>query len=235
MGNIFDKELPEAEAPLLPLVQALFPAEVPIRLVLRREGMSINDKWEMELGMRAGPGLSIGNLLHEIGHLIDIDDARASKWNWGLFYPEQEVFGRLYPQPITPKGAVRECHVIAWQMVLAEMIGLPFDPMEWVSSLQWLTDFMCVPRKRVPGESMKQWDNRRFAWLMRKVWRYRAKINAEMACDEIIRKSYIVRDHLNTRRREHEIEQLKEVSSPVRKKLSQKDSSESGWVSTNTG
>jgi len=105
---IIDRDIPDSEKSILPLVQALFPESVPIKFVPRVEGMKINSENEM-------PSLSIGNLLHEIGHLIDIDDARASQWGWGVEVPRARSAGSYVPAAGHAQGcrSGMPCHCLA--------------------------------------------------------------------------------------------------------------------------
>ena len=81
-------------------------------------------------GTWAGPTAKESNLLHEIGHFVEIDDARCHLPDWGLKGGKWiEVCGRYINEGMTTKKAVeREIRTIGIALVLHEHFGLaPMD------------------------------------------------------------------------------------------------------------
>src|SRR5258708_1169089 len=50
------------------------------------EGNNIIDSGQVELGTWSGPLADIGILFHEMGHFVEINEARMNKDGWGLKY-----------------------------------------------------------------------------------------------------------------------------------------------------
>ena len=103
----------------------------------------------MLLGTRVGPSRhDLGALVHEIAHLIEIDDARAMSRNWGFDYSyETTELG----MPISFNGSLREARTISIHCKIFEMIGYDFDLKSELSSLYLMEDFI-----NVPGDQRKE-------------------------------------------------------------------------------
>jgi hypothetical protein len=100
----------------------------------------------MTLGMRAGPETAESNLLHEMAHFIEIDDARAFSYRWGLSNPKVEIMGRICLEPQTCQDVLREIRVIAIQSKLADLFDVPGQIEENVNALKFLEDMAYVYR-----------------------------------------------------------------------------------------
>ncbi len=194
---MLDTTFPESQAPLLKRVQSLFPRDTRIKFVPSLTGMEAGLGQSLQLGGRAGLEVDLSNLLHEIGHLIDIDDARVIQQGWGLFYPEIAVGGRNCQAPETSKAVLREVRVIAWQDLLAEQVGFKSDPKEFIKSLRWMADFVFIPVPSVEKEDSREYDARRISWLFQQFETFRATLKIEEAVREIHRKSQVVTRQLN--------------------------------------
>jgi hypothetical protein len=113
----------------------------------KHEGQRI-DEHSLVLGGRAGYEVCLTNLIHEMGHLVEIDDARIMEYSWGLTLPEVYLpgrYSRMAPTPATTQACLRECRVIAMQWLLQNAIGITTSALEAVSSLQYMPDFFLAP------------------------------------------------------------------------------------------
>lgn len=122
----------------------------PIRIEEKVEGNKIEGT-TLILGCRAGPSLDVDNLLHEMAHLIEINDKRILSWNWGLQYPEVELLGRVFYEPNTIQGLNRELRVFAIQKHLFEICEISVSADYWEKKakiLEWLQDFYLIPTAR---------------------------------------------------------------------------------------
>jgi len=97
------------------------------------EGNRAQDR--MILGAKAGPGVDPSNLLHEMAHFIEIDDARCCVRGWGLLtgFDEEPV--------ITYQATERELRVIAIQKLLGEHFGVEADIPKTISSMTFMPDW----------------------------------------------------------------------------------------------
>lgn len=113
--RIYDDKLNPRDAKLLKVVLSdFFGGSVKFDL---EEGQGVDDKGVVTLGCRAGPSLDIFNLFHEMSHLVEIDDARAGAWGWGLsFGKEISIPGYgTFHEPQTWQATQRETRVMAFQ------------------------------------------------------------------------------------------------------------------------
>ena len=120
------------------------------------EGNKFQDE-KLVLGCRAGPSMSVDNLLHEMAHLIEIPDERIRISGWGMTYPEVEVLGQFFREPQTIQGLRRELRVFAIQKHLFEMAGIPTTESYWSEKAkicEWLQDFILIPS---PREDRLRW------------------------------------------------------------------------------
>lgn len=79
------------------------------------------------LGGKAGPQVHVSNLLHEMAHFIEIDDARCTQPGWGLRVRQVYFMGESYNDPRTYQATLREARVGAIQLELAEFFGVKYD------------------------------------------------------------------------------------------------------------
>jgi hypothetical protein len=140
----------------------------PIGLEMGQEGYR-----NLVLGGRAGPYSGLSNLLHEVSHFVEIDDARCTKNNFGFRYGKWiacpiSARGGWY-QPSTNQAIMREIRTFVIQYRLmdyleVELIHLSFQNYEDVTGyvsvdfqlttlrklltvLQYMPDFGCL----IPG------------------------------------------------------------------------------------
>lgn len=105
-------------------------------------------------GPWAGPERCITNLIHEMGHLAEIDDARILQHGWGLTTPELYIPGRYSHMAAVPKTwqpIQRECRVMAMQWHIQNLLGIEETPREVVKSLKWMPDWCNLPLRRYDG------------------------------------------------------------------------------------
>lgn len=115
----------DTEVPILPdrLIEMFLPHRPYLSWSGRLEGSTI-DRGRLVLGMRAGPNISINHLLHEMAHLVEIDDERCFAPSWGLR-------GKEFPR--TFQATEREMRVGAIQIVLGDIVGVP-QPSSYVAT-----------------------------------------------------------------------------------------------------
>ena len=89
-------------------------------------GMSV-DRRMLLLGCKVDymvPG-ELWNLAHEMAHLVEIDDARCFKFNWGFSYGTKYTFpGREWYEMHTIKATAREIRTLGWQIGFNNRYGL---------------------------------------------------------------------------------------------------------------
>jgi hypothetical protein len=75
-------------------------------------GQGLNEGGGFKLGCRAGPFVCVTNLLHEMGHLVEIEEDRLLKMpgiGWGLYHGKTHfINGRAYTQMNTERAVMRE-------------------------------------------------------------------------------------------------------------------------------
>lgn len=86
----------------------------------------------MLFGWRVGPSKDVDGVVHEMAHLIEIDDARCHLPGWGLWVRQTYIPGHPpFAEPHTFQACAREIRVVAIQKVIFESLGLPFDSDYW--------------------------------------------------------------------------------------------------------
>lgn len=108
-----------------------------------------------------GPGESadLGILLHEMGHLIEIDDDRCHMLGWGLWVRRIAILGQPCHEPLTFQATEREMRVCAIQKKLADHAGVPFDVMHWMDLfMKYQPDWYCF-HVRYPDVDRKATDD----------------------------------------------------------------------------
>lgn len=123
----------------------LFPKNGPIRYQEDIEGQRIAEDGTILLGRRAGSNKDLCNVVHEMGHFVEIDEARMAVWGWGLTLREVVVCGQLCIEPETNQATLREMRVIAFQANVCESFKVPFNLRDQAKSLRWLPDTTWVP------------------------------------------------------------------------------------------
>ena len=113
------------------------------------EGQKVMDN-NLVLGTKSGPKHHcIEALIHEMAHLIEIDDERALKNGWGFSYGKpQEVLGRIYHEPQTYQATMREVKATVIQSKIYAVIGLNYDIKNLLSPLKFMDDFFLVPGEK---------------------------------------------------------------------------------------
>lgn len=135
----FEKELDQ--------IKTLFFKNSPILIKESLEGSLVNDQKQLVLGCRAGPVEDVDNLLHEMGHFIEIPDHRILISGWGLTYPEIEICHQICREPSTTQAVERELRVFAIQKHLYEIaqIKIPIRYNEDKSKLiEWMNDYVLI-------------------------------------------------------------------------------------------
>lgn len=123
-------------------------------------------------GAWAGPLRCPTHIIHEMCHLVEIDDARILQTGWGLRMPQVYVpgrYSRMAPVPTTYQAALRETRVIALQHQLQNMLGFIISVREELSSLEGLPDWCNVPCgiNRDQKFTLEQVNQGRFQFLER--------------------------------------------------------------------
>lgn len=128
---------------LPPSVTDLFEGAA-VQLVPEVEGNRIIDG-RLAVGMRAGPSLSVSNLLHEMAHFVEIDDRRCGMAGWGLKTPRVLMYTPHYGHPVydsfkTAQHIEREIRVCAFQANAGAALGVALDVEELARPFLYLPD-----------------------------------------------------------------------------------------------
>ncbi len=116
-----------------------------LRYVPQLEGQTIDRDGSILIGDRAGPECNIRNLVHELGHFVEIDDARTSLPGWGLRVPHVWIYDRYCVEPTTMSMIERELRTIAYQTNVLHAVEVDPCAHDFVSALRWMEDFIFVP------------------------------------------------------------------------------------------
>jgi hypothetical protein len=119
------------------------------------------------------PASAIGFLAHEMAHLVEIDDRRATVDNFGLRYkrvmrlPPTRYSTGIYADPMTTQGVERECRVIAISMRILGAIGWSEhaqheDSERTIHALRILMDWYNIPSRR-NDEARREWCRKKVA------------------------------------------------------------------------
>lgn len=133
------------------------------------------DDIQLILGTWAGPMQCITHIMHEMGHLAEIDDKRILKNSWGLDLPMEYISGRysrICPVPKTYQATLRECRTIAMQWHIQNFLGIEETPREAIKALQFMPDHLNIPYTqydanacRIASPSLSDADESRFSFL----------------------------------------------------------------------
>jgi len=99
-------------------------------------------------GAWAGPLRCITHVIHEMCHLVEIDDARILEEGWGLRMPQVYIpgrYSRLAAVPATYQPSLRETRVAALQYHVQRYIGIPTTFRSVINSFQFLPDWCNIP------------------------------------------------------------------------------------------
>lgn len=109
---------------------------------------------KLALGTRAGPSKDFSNALHEMAHLLEIDDARCHLPGWGL-----KNTSRLGQGPRYQKIA-RESRVWGIQVKLSQMTKIDYSIDEMASLSLWFDDIYGIPNVNTSADApsiVKEW------------------------------------------------------------------------------
>ena len=93
----------------------------------------------------AGPVADISNLVHEMAHFVEIDEARMTRFGWGLDVPQVHIGGQSCDQPVTCQATKRELRVMAYQASVLKYLGFPKSIRNLVQPLVFMSDWTLVP------------------------------------------------------------------------------------------
>jgi len=197
VDRIFQPKLSRREAGYLKRIRGLFPTESPIELEVRAKSRPYGlPQQKLRLNCQVGPALSVSEgLCHEIGHLLEIDDARVCEPGWGLRLPTHYLLGQSWSEPRTVQSILRECRVIAWQTRLLETVSAPFNPFRFSGSLQYMPDYCLIPISR-RAKTLEGTDRRRNAWIHAQIREALRTITKERVLPELRRKIGVVGETL---------------------------------------
>ena len=101
------------------------PHDSVISIGLDVEGNRIREN-KFTMGVWAGPQAEVSNLLHEMAHMIEIDDARCHIPSWGFKYGKTVyIAGRMINEGMfTNKAIEREIRVFGIQIVMMNHYGI---------------------------------------------------------------------------------------------------------------
>ena len=118
-----------------------------VRIDLRVEGVEHDhDQAIVTLGCRAGPSYEVGNLLHEMAHLVEIPEHRAVERNFGLKFGSAFLSSLGIQHFATSyQATMREARVWSWQFAVMRDLGLRPDISDLVRPAAWISDFENVP------------------------------------------------------------------------------------------
>ena len=121
--RLFDTELPPKDEALLNAINERYFTSPRVVPVIGLEGQRVTER-AVELGLRAGPSLTIEALLHEMAHLVEIDDQRCTSHGWGFNYGKEVVVaGQSFFEFSNDASVRRELRVWAFQYALGTAVG----------------------------------------------------------------------------------------------------------------
>lgn len=104
----------------------------------------------------AGPDASMWNVIHEMAHFVEIDDARCHRSGWGFVWPEKEIFGQIVCEPKTAQDIQRECRTFAIQIHILERYCPEEVDITYMAELtKWQPGWGNVPKPYI--ETVKGW------------------------------------------------------------------------------
>lgn len=111
------------------------------------EGQKIGENGEVLLGTRCGPSrFELSALVHEMSHLVEIDDRRVTLPGWGLRIKSSVVVGgQRYFEPRTTQATARELRVVAYESNMLHSCGIARSLRQLVRALTILPDFILLP------------------------------------------------------------------------------------------
>lgn len=95
----------------------------------------------MEINTYQSNSRDIHNILHEMGHFVEIEKERCNEFMFGLIYPNDVVISDELRIPgvfSKPYHIERECRVWAIQSILCEYLDIPHNIWDITSSFEYL-------------------------------------------------------------------------------------------------
>lgn len=152
--SFFDKTLSEDDTKLLKKVKKEFFTNTVIKVVTDLEGNTFDGK-TLQFGCKAGPGLDINNLFHEMGHFVEIDKKRMTENNWGLHCKTKiRIMGRFCNEFHTSQHIHRELRVAAYQYALNKHFNVDKTIEDIVSAFVYLDNFRLISGYKSDAESL---------------------------------------------------------------------------------
>lgn len=110
-------------------------------------------------GGRAGPAVGVEHLFHEFAHAAEFGPEtfrrRASIYGFRFHIPQQWIFDRYCPEPVTMQATARELRTFAYEYHFLRMAGYRLDPAKWAEKcarvMVFMHDWYCVPGKGEEG------------------------------------------------------------------------------------
>ena len=114
----------------------------PVKIARQFTGQGITASNAYKLGMRAGPDVSVNNLLHEMGHLAERPKhiiLQRPHFNWGFTYGKYWQVGHHEGyEPQTDQQVQCEARVWSFQVSLMREFGIEVDVPDLVRSAVFL-------------------------------------------------------------------------------------------------
>lgn len=184
-------ELTPEDTSLLTRVREEFFTNSPIAIdTVKHSTQWVRDR-RLCFGVWAGPKAETSNLLHEMAHFVEIDEARMNITGWGLKLPNRRYTKGLYDgcEPKTMQITAREIRVMALQHNLHEHLGIPTWRDQVVQLLRWLPDAHNVPG--ASKEAHNRWIMAQYDRLIKSEAYSFSRFNVEWKRrNEILRKRY---------------------------------------------
>ncbi len=176
------------------------------------EGQCVSNDGTIFIGNRAGPitwppSFNVSNLVHEMSHLVEINDERMRCYGWGLKLPEVWVYDRMCVEPTTHQITDRELRVMAYQANVLQYISASYSVRNLVGPLEYLADTTFVPMEdgSAPyGENRNRELNgsetkaSQMKWRINEVNRYRKEYTLDRFVSEWRRKMNWLSNHQYT-------------------------------------
>lgn len=172
-----------------------------IFLAERAEGYWERDG-RMRMGCRSGPVLELDATLHEIGHMVEIDDDRCGISGWRLRYgrlihvPGHDPFHEEFK---TAQPIEREIRVLGVQACLHDHYGIPYDALGAATSMAFIDSFWYLHYVdyKPSGTTYRDHEKIAIAVIMNRIEDEKTKHTFEAVHREWTRKMGILRQHLD--------------------------------------
>lgn len=149
--SFYDKALSSADQKVfVKLKERFFTAPKPVLQAIEDESQKIQSNGGVTLGCMAGPSMEVSNLIHEMSHFVEIDDARMNVYGWGLSYGKEiTIPGHgTFHEPVTWQATQRELRVFAYQVNVHEKFSVKMSFKEIAETLHHVHDYYMVPSDR---------------------------------------------------------------------------------------